>query len=47
MVFCFDNCADLISEKCVLVIEINYCEFEAEGREFANILRSLEHFLEQ
>jgi hypothetical protein len=27
------------------VIEKNYCEFEAEGQEFANILRSLEHFL--
>ena len=45
MVFCFENCSDQLSEKFVLVIEKIYCEFEAEGQEFANILRSLEQFL--
>ena len=45
MVFCFENCSDQLSEKFVLVIKKNYCEFEAEGQEFANILRSLEQFL--
>ena len=44
MVFCFENCSDQLSEKFVLVIEKSYCEFETEGQEFANILRSLEQF---
>ena len=43
--FFFKNCSDQLSEKIVLVIEKNYGEFEAEGQEFANILRSLEQFL--
>ena len=34
------------SEKPVLVIEKNYGKFEAEGQEFANILRSLEQFIQ-
>ena len=32
-------------EEIVLVIEIIFFEFQAEGREFANFLRSLEQFL--
>ena len=38
MVFCYQNCSDLLWEKIVLVIEKNL------GREFAKILRSLEQF---
>ena len=40
MVFCYQNCSDLLWEKIVLVIEKNL-KFEAEGREFANFLRGL------
>ena len=36
MVFCYQNCFDLLSEK--------ISKFEAEGREFAKFLRSLEQF---
>ena len=43
MVFCYQNCSDLLWEKIVLVIEKN---FEAEGREFEIFLRSLEHFIQ-
>ena len=43
MVFCYQNCSDLLWEKIVLVIEKN---FEAEGQEFAKILRSLEQFIQ-
>ena len=43
MVFCYQNCSDLLWEKIVLVIEKN---FEAEGREFAKFLRSLEQFIQ-
>ena len=42
MVFCFQNCSDLHGEKAVLVIEDFFLKFEAEGQEFAKILRSLE-----
>ena len=37
------NCSDLLFEKIVLVIEKN---FEAESREFAKFLRSLEKFIQ-
>ena len=43
MVFCCQNCSDLLWEKVVLVIEKN---FEAEGWEFAKFLRSLEQFIQ-
>ena len=39
MIFCYQNCSDLLSEKIVLVIE-------AEGRKFAKFLRSLEQFIQ-
>ena len=42
MVFCYQNCFDLLWEKNVLVIEKN---FEAEGWEFAKSLRSQEQFI--
>ena len=42
MVFCYQNCSDLLWEKSVLVIGEKVLKFEAEGREFAKVLRSLE-----
>ena len=46
MVFCYQNCSDLLGEKNVLVIEKKNLKFEAEGWEFARILRSLEQFVQ-
>ena len=46
MVFCYQNCFDLLREKNVLVIEKNLSKLEAEGREFAKFLRSLEQFIQ-
>ena len=34
MVFCYQNCSDLLWEKIVLVIEKKLLKFEAEGQEF-------------
>ena len=42
MVFCFDHCSDLLWETIVLTIEKDFYRFDAEGREFAKILRWLE-----
>ena len=42
MVFCFENCSELLWETIVLVIEKDFYKFDAEGREFAKILRWLE-----
>ena len=44
--FCFKNCSGPLREKIVLAIEKNFCKFEAEGREFSNILRSLKQFIQ-
>ena len=46
MVFCYQNCSDLLWEKIVLVIEKELLKFEAEGQEFAIILKSLEQFIQ-
>ena len=46
MVFCYQDCSDLLREKNVLEIEKKLLKFKAEGREFANILRSLEQFIQ-
>ena len=35
MLFCFQNCSDLLCEKNVLVIQKKIVKFEAEGQEFA------------
>ena len=43
MVFCFQNCSDLLREKKVLVIKKKVMKFEAEGQEFAKILRLLKY----
>ena len=42
MVFCYQNCSDLLWEKIVLSDREKHLKFEAEGREFAKFLRSLE-----
>ena len=44
MVFCYQNCSDLLWEQIVLVIE-KLLKFEAESREFSKFLRSLEQFV--
>ena len=45
MVFCYQNCSDILWEKIVLVIEKNL-KFEAEGRESAKFLGLLEKFIQ-
>ena len=42
MVFCYQNCSDLLWEKIVLKL----LKFEDEGWEFAKSLRSLEQFIQ-
>ena len=46
MVFFYQNFSDLLWEKIVLMIEKKHLKFEAEGREFAKCLRSLEQFIQ-
>ena len=46
MVFCYQNCFELLREKNCLVIEKKLLKLEAEVREFVNILTSLEQFLQ-
>ena len=46
MVFCYQNCSDLLWEKNCSSDRENFLKFEAEGREFAKILRSLEQFIQ-
>ena len=43
---CYQKCYDPLWEKNVLVIEKKLLKFEAEGRGFANFLRSLEQFIQ-
>ena len=45
MVFCYQNCSDLLWEKNSSDRE-NVLKFKAEGREFAKFLRSLEQFIQ-
>ena len=46
MIFCYQNCSDLLWEKnCSSDLE-KLLKFEAEGREFAKFLRSLEQFIQ-
>ena len=47
MVFCYQNCSDLLREKIVLVDQEKLLKFKAEGREFAKILRSLNNLFKQ
>ena len=46
MVFFYQNCSDLLSEKKCSRDREKLEEFEAEGREFAKFLRSLERFIQ-
>ena len=47
MVFCYQNCSELLWERIVLNSDQeNLLKFEAEGWEFAIFLRSLEQFIE-
>ena len=44
MVFCYQNCFDLLWEKIVLVIENVFCKFLAFSLEFKSFSQSLEQF---
>ena len=46
MVFCYQNCSDLMWEKKSSSDQEELLKFEAEGLEFAKILRSLEQFIQ-
>ena len=46
MVFCYQNCPDQLWEKNGSSDREKLLKFEAEGREFAKILRSLEQFIQ-
>ena len=46
MVFCYQNCSDLLWEKNSSSDREKLLKFEAEGREFAKFLRSLVQFIQ-
>ena len=46
VVFCYQNCSDLLWEKNCSSDREKLLKFEAEGWEFARILRSLEQFVQ-
>ena len=46
MVFCYQNCSDLLWEKKCSRVREKLLKFEAEGQEFAKVLRSLEQFIQ-
>ena len=46
MVFCYQNCLDLLWEKNCSSDREKLLNFEAEGREFAKVLRSPEQFIQ-
>ena len=46
MVFCYQNCSDLLLEKTFSNDREKLLKFEAEGREFEKNLRSLEQFIQ-
>ena len=46
MVFCYQNCSDLLWEKNCSSDREKLLKFEAEGREFAKFLRSLQQFIQ-
>ena len=46
MVFCYQNCSDLLWGKKCSCDQEKLLKFEAEGREFAKYLRSLEQFIQ-
>ena len=46
MVFCYQNCSDIPWDKNGSGDREKLLKFEAEGREYAKILRSLEQFIQ-
>ena len=46
LVFCYQNCSDLLWEKIVLSDREKLLKFEAKSREFSKILRSPEQFIQ-
>ena len=46
MVFCYQNCSDLLWEKFVLVIQKNFWKLRLKAENFAKILRSLEQSIQ-
>ena len=46
MIFCYKNCSDLLWEKKCSIDQEKLLKFEAEGREFAIFLRSLEQLIQ-
>ena len=46
MVFCYQNCSDLMWEKKFSRVWEKLLKFKAEGRKFAKFLRSLEQFIQ-
>ena len=44
MVFCFENCADLLREKNILMINKTFCEFTDVSLKFAKVSRSIQQF---
>ena len=46
MVFCYQNCSGQLLEKKSSTDQEKLLKFEAEGREFAKFLRSLEQFIQ-
>ena len=46
MVFCYQNCSDLLWEKKCPIDREKLLKLDAEGREFAKFLRSLEQFIQ-
>ena len=46
MVFCFQNCSDLLWEKKCSTDRVKLLKFEADGQEFAKYSRSLEQFIQ-
>ena len=47
MVFCYQNCSDLLWEKTCSIDWEKLLKFEAEGWEFAKVLISLEQFIQR
>ena len=46
MVFCHQNCSDLLWEKIVQMTKTKLLKLDAKGREFENFLRSLQQFIQ-
>ena len=46
MLFCYQNCSDLMWEKNCSTDREKLLKFEVEGQEFAKFLRSLEQFIQ-